>query len=116
MIVYCICYAAGYLMARLGQAYLSGASLMLAAVYLYWHEYRRTGYPKLMPVLEDKSGGDVDPAHGARRFQYPVEEYQQNSVNVQKAVDKLDAEQKNGNRSGDKMGTRVWWDCKPYNN
>ncbi len=43
MIVYCICYAAGYLMARLGQAYLSGASLMLAAVYLYWHEYRRTG-------------------------------------------------------------------------
>lgn len=81
-----------------------------------WSEYRRTGYPKLMPVLEDKSGGDVDPAHGARRFQYPVEEYQQNSVNVKKAVDKLDAEQKNGNRSGDKMGTRVWWDCKPYNN
>ena len=43
MLVYCICYAAGYLMARLGQYYLSGASLMLAAVYLYWHEYRRTG-------------------------------------------------------------------------
>ncbi len=43
MVVYCVCYAAGYLAARLGQPYLSGASLMLAAVYLYCREYRRTG-------------------------------------------------------------------------
>ncbi len=43
MIVYCICYAAAYLTARLGQYYLSGASLMVAAVCLYRHEYRRTG-------------------------------------------------------------------------
>lgn len=80
-----------------------------------WSEHRRTGYPKLLPVEVDKSGGGVDVAQGARRLTYPVEEYQQNNANLQKAIQTLDAEQQNGNRSGDVMGTRVWWDCKPYN-
>ena len=81
-----------------------------------WSEHRRTGYPKLLPVPTDKSGGTVDVAQGARRLPYPVEEYQQNNANLQLAIQTLDGEQQNGNRTGDVMGTRVWWDCKSYNN
>jgi len=80
-----------------------------------WSEYRRTGYPRLLPAVEDKSGGTVDLAHGARRLPYPVEEYQRNNANLQAAIQTLDSETQ-GSRKGDIMGTRVWWDCKPYNN
>lgn len=81
-----------------------------------WSEHRRTGYPKLLPVPTDKSGGTVNLEQGARRLTYPVEEYQQNNTNLQSAIQTLDAEQQNGDHTGDVMGTRVWWDCKPYNN
>lgn len=80
-----------------------------------WSEHRRTGYPRLMPVVVDNSGGTVDVAEGARRLPYPVEEYQKNSANLQTAIGMLDSESK-GSRKGDNMGTRVWWDCKPENN
>lgn len=78
-----------------------------------WAEHRRTGYPRLLPVVEDKSGGTVDIEQGARRLTYPVEEYQKNNPNLQAAIQMLNAET-TGSRQGDKMGTRVWWDCKPY--
>ena len=78
-----------------------------------WSEYRRTGYPKLFDAPQDKSGGDVDLNHHARRLPYPVEEYQQNRENLEAAVKMLDAEN-TGDRRGDKMGTRLWWDVKPY--
>lgn len=80
-----------------------------------WAEHRRTGYPKLLPAIEDKSGGTVDVAQGARRLTYPVEEYQKNNPNLQAAIQILNAET-TGSRQGDKMGARVWWDCKPYQN
>lgn len=80
-----------------------------------WAEHRRTGYPKLLPAIEDKSNGTVDLAVGARRLPYPVEEYQKNSANLQKAIQLLNQEA-TGARKGDGMGTRVWWDCKSYNN
>ncbi|MEG0808432.1 MAG: SusD/RagB family nutrient-binding outer membrane lipoprotein, partial [Alistipes sp.] len=79
-----------------------------------WSEYRRTGYPRLLPAIEDKSNGTVDLAHGARRMSYPIEEYQKNNANLQEAIGLLDQESQ-GSRKGDAMGTRVWWDCKPYN-
>ena len=71
--------------------------------------------PWEQPVPTDKSGGSVNVEQGARRLPYPVEEYQQNNANLQAAIQTLGAEQQNGDRSGDVMGTRVWWDCKPYN-
>lgn len=43
MIVYMICYAAGWMMARFGHDFLSGAVLLLAAVFLYYQDYRRSG-------------------------------------------------------------------------
>ena len=40
--VYLICYAASYLFARAGYYWLSGLVLILAALWLYWYDYRRT--------------------------------------------------------------------------
>lgn len=78
-----------------------------------WSEYRRTGYPKLMPVVANLSGGIVATAEGARRLPYPDKEYRENSVNVSAAVSTLAAE--SSNYQGDNMASRVWWDCKPKN-
>ena len=70
-----------------------------------WSEYRRTGYPRLLPVVENKSGGTVDSRDGMRRIPYPVEEYTENPVHLQAAIDML------GGR--DNGGVHVWWDVKP---
>lgn len=70
-----------------------------------WSEYRRTGYPRLLPVVENKSGGTVDSRYGMRRIPYPVEEYTENPVHLQAAIEML------GGR--DNGGVRVWWDVKP---
>lgn len=78
-----------------------------------WSEYRRTGYPKLMPMVANLSGGIVDDAEGARRMPYPSDEYRENEENVNAAVDLLTKE--SSNKKGDTMATRVWWDCKPVN-
>ena len=77
-----------------------------------WAEYRRTGYPHLLPGVEDKSGGSVDLNLHARRLVYPVEEYQMNMTFLQEAIGILDGENPDGTFKGDKFGTRVWWDVK----
>ena len=74
-----------------------------------WAEYRRTSYPRLMPIPDDcdKSGGTITPKYGARRVPYPAEEYAENRANVEAAVQMLGG--------ADNAGTRLWWDCKPLN-
>ncbi|MCM1501171.1 MAG: SusD/RagB family nutrient-binding outer membrane lipoprotein [Bacteroidales bacterium] len=79
-----------------------------------WAEYRRTGYPRLLPMLLDKSGGTVDLKHRARRLTYPIDEYNMNPANLQEAISILDDENNDRTFKGDKMGTRLWWDCKQY--
>ena len=69
-----------------------------------WAEFRRTGYPKLMPAVVNNSGGDVIDEKMARRLTYPTSEYEENRENVNAALTLL-----GGN---DKMSTHVWWDCK----
>lgn len=67
-----------------------------------WTEYRRTGYPKLMRVMVNNSGGKVSTDRMARRLPYPQEEYTENGQNVNKAVnDYL--------KGQDNMGTDLWW-------
>mgnify|MGYP002242797978 FL=1 len=46
-----------------------------------WADYRRTGYPKLLPATSEGnlSGGIVDSEKGARRMPYPSEEYTSNT-------------------------------------
>lgn len=72
-----------------------------------WADYRRTGYPRLIPATEEgnKSNGIVDSQKGARRMPYPADEYINNSANITEAV----ANKLNG---PDNMSTRLWWDCK----
>lgn len=67
-----------------------------------WTEYRRTGYPKLMEVMVNNSGGRVDSKRMARRLPYPQEEYTENNKNVTEAVSNL-------LKGADNMGTDLWW-------
>lgn len=73
-----------------------------------WADYRRTGYPKLIPATAagNKSGGKVNSELGARRMPYPSDEYVSNKNNVLEAVSKY-------LKGADEMGTFIWWDCKP---
>lgn len=66
-----------------------------------WSEFRRTGYPKLMPVLVNNSSV-VSTTRMARRLRYPNSEYTGNLTNVQYAV---------SNYLGgvDNMATDLWW-------
>ena len=50
----------------------------------------------------------MTPKYGARRIQYPTEEYTENRANVTDAVQK-------GLGGADNAGTRIWWDKKPLN-
>lgn len=67
-----------------------------------WAELRRTGYPKLIPVAYNGSGGIVDSNIGPQRMPYPQEEYTNNAVNVEKAVSTMLG-------GPDNMATKVWW-------
>jgi len=67
-----------------------------------WAELRRTGYPKLIPVAYNGSGGVVDSNLGPQRMAYPQEEYTNNSANVSAAVRNLLG-------GPDNMATKMWW-------
>ena len=51
MVVYFLCYGAGMLFASSAHYYMSGISLILAAVYLYFYDYRRSGNPLHLRAL-----------------------------------------------------------------
>lgn len=72
-----------------------------------WADYRRTGYPKLIPATTagNKSGGIVDSNKGARRMPYPLDEYNTNAKNVEEAVSKY-------LKGADNMATDLWWAAK----
>ena len=67
-----------------------------------WAELRRTGYPKLIPVAANLSGGIIKDNEGPQRLTYPQEEYTNNTVNVTSAVNNLLG-------GPDNMATRLWW-------
>lgn len=66
-----------------------------------WTEYRRTGFPKFMPVEVNNSGGVVSTERGARRLYYPTEERINNAANYADAVSKLGGP--------DNMATELWF-------
>lgn len=59
-----------------------------------WSEHRRTGYPKLLPVVVNK-GRNVSTEAGMRRLMYPNEEYTQNSFHLNNAINVLIKESSN---------------------
>lgn len=66
-----------------------------------WTEFRRTGFPKLMPIMSNNSN-IVSTDRMARRLPYPQTEYTGNLKNVQEAVT-------NYLGKPDNMATDLWW-------
>ena len=69
-----------------------------------WSEFRRTGYPKIFPVVVNKSGGLVNTKIQVRRLPYPSAQYAQNGEQVSNALTLLGGP--------DNGGTKLWWDKK----
>lgn len=67
-----------------------------------WSEFRRTGYPKQFPVMENNSGGTISTEDFIKRINFVDSEYNANPVGVQSALDCLDGP--------DNGGTNLWWD------
>lgn len=72
-----------------------------------WSEFRRTGYPRIFPVVVNNSGGNIDTNIQIRRINFVDVEKNTNGANVQTAVGYL-----NGPDNG---GTRLWWDTGAAN-
>lgn len=77
-----------------------------------WAEQRRTGYPRLFPAYVNESNGAIDSEEGIRRVIYAENEYNTNAAELEKSGIKLLNEENSSKKgfSGDKGGTRVWWD------
>jgi len=69
-----------------------------------WAEFRRTGYPKLLPVVSNNSNGTINTAIQVRRIPFPQSEYVNNKPGVSTGVSLL------GGPDGG--GTKLWWDKK----
>ena len=69
-----------------------------------WSEMRRTGYPGIVSINTNASGGEVPTGELISRLKFPTTEYSDNSENTQAAVSLL-----NGS---DVAGTRLWWDVR----
>lgn len=67
-----------------------------------WSEFRRTGYPKIFPVVSNQSGGTIDTDLQIRRIPFVDSELSTNADGVANAVSLLGG--------SDDGGTRVWWD------
>ncbi|WP_027137724.1 RagB/SusD family nutrient uptake outer membrane protein [Gaetbulibacter saemankumensis] len=72
-----------------------------------WSEFRRTGYPKIFPVVSNQSGGTIDTNIQIRRIPFVDSELSTNPEGVQDAVTKLSGP--------DNGGTRLWWDTGAAN-
>ncbi|OPC01833.1 hypothetical protein BAS09_13580 [Elizabethkingia ursingii] len=69
-----------------------------------WSEFRRTGYPKIFPVVVNYSGGTIDTSKQIRRMPFPNSEYRDNPQGVASGATALGGP--------DNGGTRLWWDKK----
>ena len=74
-----------------------------------WTEYRRTGYPKLIPIPSDLnySNGAIDTELQIRRLPFTQSEYRGNTEEVNKALGLL--------KGPDNGCTRLWWDVDKGN-
>ncbi|MCT4217189.1 SusD/RagB family nutrient-binding outer membrane lipoprotein [Elizabethkingia anophelis] len=69
-----------------------------------WSEFRRTGYPKIFPVVVNYSNGNIDTAKQIRRMSFPSSEYRDNLQGVTSGITALGGP--------DNGGTKLWWDKK----
>lgn len=69
-----------------------------------WTEFRRTGYPKLFPVVINNSGGTIPTEKFIRRLPMPQVELVTNPKAVARAITTL--------KGPDTGGTPLWWDIR----
>lgn len=69
-----------------------------------WAEFRRTGYPKLLPVVNNDSNGAVSMTAQIRRVPFSTDEYRDNASGVAAGIAALGG--------ADNAGTKLWWDKK----
>lgn len=67
-----------------------------------WAEFRRTSYPKLFPIVENNSAGEISSQVMIRRLPYPDGEKSNNTTEVNKAIQLLGGK--------DSPGAKLWWD------
>ncbi|WP_443944087.1 SusD/RagB family nutrient-binding outer membrane lipoprotein [Pedobacter sp. AW1-32] len=67
-----------------------------------WAEQRRTGFPKLFPIVVNYSNGVIPSVPGIRRLPFSDIEYNNNRAAVTQAVSSLSGP--------DNGATRLWWD------
>lgn len=67
-----------------------------------WSEFRRTGYPRLFPIVVNNSGGKIPTETFIRRIPFIQFEYTTNQAGVNRAIATL--------KGADNGGTRLWWD------
>ncbi|WP_329904230.1 RagB/SusD family nutrient uptake outer membrane protein [Porphyromonas pogonae] len=67
-----------------------------------WSEFRRTGYPRLFPIIVNNSAGTIDSKIMIRRLPFPDSERKNNSAELEKAIKLLGGP--------DNGGTKLWWD------
>lgn len=72
-----------------------------------WAEWRRTGYPKLFPIVKNESQGVIPTELGVRRLPFTVSEKSNNPGGVAAAVQMLGG--------ADNGATRVFWDINKPN-
>ncbi len=72
-----------------------------------WTEYRRTGYPKLFPVVTNNSGGTINTQIQVRRLAFPQNEATVNPAGLKSGIALLGGP--------DNGGTRLWWDIDKGN-
>lgn len=72
-----------------------------------WAEWRRTGYPKLFPVLKNDSQGLVTTEFGVRRLPFTLDELSNNPEGYAAAVQLLGGP--------DNGGSRLFWDVNKGN-
>ena len=72
-----------------------------------WSEFRRTGYPKLFPIVENRSAGLVAEGDFIKRLPFCLDERNNNPAGVASGVTLLGG--------ADNIGTRLWWDVQKGN-
>ena len=70
-----------------------------------WCDFRRTGYPKLFPVVVNNSGGTISTTSFVKRIPFAADEDKNNPKGVATGVTALGGP--------DNGGTRLWWDVNP---
>jgi hypothetical protein len=69
---------------------------------------RRTGYPKIVPLLFSDNQEGLGPNDIFRRLSFVDGEFSNNREAVEAAIQLPELQ----SRGGDKNSTRVWWDAK----